>query len=131
MHEYGKLEPTASKCDNLGREFRPLEERNKKGRLNPFQDPERGRIPDQVTDSFGNISDLFIPNVLLNLSGKNSIIGKSIAFKDLVVNAAGVPSIVTQGCCVIGYDKPPNLLDGYHHDHKHSSPVAGYSQGNA
>lgn len=80
MYEYGKLEPTASKCDNLGREFRPLEERDKDKRLNPFQDPERGRIPDQVTDSFGNISDLFFPNVLLNLSGKNSIIGKSIAF---------------------------------------------------
>ena len=46
VYEFGKLFPLLQNCDQVGNEFRPLEERDKEKRVNPFQDPNRGRIPD-------------------------------------------------------------------------------------
>ena len=74
----------ANACYNMGNQFRPLKEVDKYGRANPFQDPSRGVIPliSATTGSTG-----FEPlisantksrNLLINLSGKDSIIGRGI-----------------------------------------------------
>ena len=46
IHEYGRMQKKTNTCDQVGKEFRPLEEVDKEKRVNPFQDPDRGRIPD-------------------------------------------------------------------------------------
>jgi hypothetical protein len=69
-------------CNNMGNQFRPLKEVDKYGRANPFQDPARGVIP---KISAGTVALPAITantksrNLLINLSGKDSIIGRGIS----------------------------------------------------
>ena len=65
-----------------------------------------------------------------NLSGKNSIIGKSIVVKDIT----NPDAVTTEGCCVIG-DAAPPTQDGnaaaYAHNHHHPHHGHGSHEVNA
>ena len=70
-------------CANMGNEWRPLGEKDKYGRINPFQDPQRGRIQMVTTttsssDSVGPTTGNIQANILINLSGPTSIMGRGI-----------------------------------------------------
>ena len=75
------------RCGNMGNQFRPLKEVDKYGRVNPFQDPARGVIPEQsagtvlsTANTGGTITaNTKTRNLLISLSGKDSIIGRGIA----------------------------------------------------
>ena len=49
--EYGKVEDDVdgNVCTFVGEEFNPLSEVDQSGRANPFQDPNRGTMPDFTT----------------------------------------------------------------------------------
>ena len=115
-------------CQYVGPEFNPLEETDKMGRPNPYQDKTRGRLTayQMSTSSSGatGTSAIINKNVLVNLSGPDSIIGRSIvAFIETgtspsVLNDGWVESTAltgteilaeAYGCCVIGIDSPPDL----------------------
>lgn len=88
-------------CDSVGDEYNPLAEIDKYGQPNPYQDPARGRINGGMitTDSTGAIA--IAPSsenvVLLNLEGKDGILGRSITRADANGSA----------CCVIARDALP------------------------
>jgi len=128
---------TKAACMNMGNQFRPLKEVDKYGRVNPFQDPSRGVIakktyttanPATTTTSI-TVADYKERNILLNLSGKDSIIGRGIAVFNRL-QPATVTNPVTYligtnavGCCVIGLDVPPTVSVNHHHHYGYG----GYS----
>ena len=72
-----------AECANMGNEWRPLGEKDKYGRINPFQDPQRGRIQivktqDSGANSTGPTTGNIQANILINLSGPTSIMGRGI-----------------------------------------------------
>ena len=82
-----------SKNPPAGDEFNPLAERDRLNRLNPYQDPKRGRItevtstaatnpPTSANTGWGTVTNSIDNNVLLNLSGPDSIIGRAVIFQD-------------------------------------------------
>ena len=127
---------TTTACQYVGPEFNPLEETDKMGRPNPYQDKTRGRLTayQLSTSSSGGTGNgaIINKNVLVNLSGPDSIIGRSIvAFVETgtapsVLNDGWVESTAltgteilaeAYGCCVIGIDSPPDLASQTHHHH--------------
>ena len=118
---------TGAGCDNLGDEYNPLTEKDKLGRANPYQDPSRGRFENiSVTgvDPDRDVTDLIQKDILLNILGPNSIMGRSIALYS--VDGAGVLSASPISCCVIGYDAAPELADDVKSTHHHHHSSYGY-----
>ena len=91
-------------CDQVGDEFNPLTEVNKYGQVNPYQDPARGRIADITTDANGDYAeaDTDYDSLMQNLSGKDSIIGRSITLTNEDTGASQ--------CCVIARDVIPEAF---------------------
>ena len=91
-------------CDQVGDEFNPLSEVNKYGQVNPYQDPTRGRFADITTDTTGNYAeaDSDYDHLLQNLSGKDSLIGRSITLTNEATGASQ--------CCVIARDVIPEAF---------------------
>lgn len=97
MNKKGRL---GDDCDATGDEFWPLMEKDYYGNVNPYQDPSRGRIENFSTGDYENDFEGMVQGVLLNLAGRESIIGKSLS---LFVGEEEIP----RGCCVIGEDHSP------------------------
>ena len=108
------------------------------GRANPYQDKSRGRLTAYtVSVSTGKGAAAVInKNVLVNLSGPDSIIGRSIvAFHDSnTVNGEMLTktelTAEAVNCCIVGYDTPPTLASQAHHHHGPGT-VAHTHSGNA
>ena len=90
-------------CDQVGEEFNNLREINKYG-PNPYQDPTRGRIATFDETDYPTGSDQSTPpsELLQNLEGKESIIGRSVTLTGQVTGGGPITN-----CCVIGIDTPP------------------------
>ena len=73
--EYGKVENDADGnfCTFVGDEFNPLLEVDKFGKKNPFQDPNRGTIPNFTTQSRANTGDF--PTCVMNARNGNFAFG--------------------------------------------------------
>lgn len=124
-------------CTLTGDEFNPLRETDKMGRANPYQDKTRGRLAmyQLIKTGTGVVGSgaaaVINKNVLINLSGPDSVMGRSIvAFLDngsatTPYTHAGNQEMASStelaaeahGCCVIGYDTPPDLASSTHHHH--------------
>ena len=149
LMEYGQLTAGGSigvnnyGCGNMGNQFRPLKEVDKYGRVNPFQAPNRGVIP-AVSAGSVTITPATVPgnnggtiaagtkvrNILISLSGKDSIIGRGIA----VYNKTPISSTNSTlrgtrpvGCCVVGLDVPPTVNVNHHHHYGYG--YGGYGHG--
>ena len=101
LNTYGNLE-TGNTCPNAGPIFNPFAEVE-----NSYADPSIGTI-NQVTilaaeANEDNEFSFTQKKFYQNLSGKNSIIGRSI--KTSVTNLIG--TTMELECCVIGLDSPP------------------------
>jgi len=133
----------------MGNEWRPLGEKDKYGRINPFQDPQRGRIQiittanDAVNVANGATpTDNIQANILINLSGSTSIMGRGIKvfpatdaitptdnIDDDLAKAAKLQTDRTtsgyqaRACCVVGEDEPPTTSNHYHYGY------GGYGHG--
>ena len=105
-------------CDNVGNEFNPLSELDSLGRVNPYQDPSRGNIDMITADSNGDIDNEIQKELLQNLSGHDSLIGRSVSVFDVADD--GTQTLI--GCCNIGYDKQPasSATAPTHHHHQPS-----------
>jgi hypothetical protein len=124
----------------MGNEWRPLGEKDKYGRINPFQDPQRGRIQIIKTINAAVVTNGVQPtnniqaNILLNLSGSTSIMGRGIKVFAATDSATPTDSIDdnlatgaksqtdatstgfdARACCVIGEDEPPTTSNHYHY----------------
>lgn len=112
INQYGDIYTTTTNtCDNTGTEYRPLQEKDKYNQNNPYQDPARGRLPYRTltTSATGALAATTTNNLLLNLTGDDSIIGRSILFYEM--DATGkTRDAVPKGCCVIAIDVNPNPL---------------------
>uniref|UniRef100_A0A7S3MR79 Superoxide dismutase copper/zinc binding domain-containing protein n=2 Tax=Choreotrichia TaxID=141411 RepID=A0A7S3MR79_9SPIT len=119
VQEFGLLRGENGDCVDLGDEFNPLLEKDKMNRFNPFQDPTRGRIGDITTDGDGKVSTLVQKNVLVNLSGPDSIIGRSVGIYNSGYDSDNVTlkDKTAADCCVIGYDKVDADEVTPHHHH--------------
>lgn len=128
INEFGKID-----CDATGDEFRPLQEKDKYNRNNPYQDPARGRLPSVTADGTGAIPETITQNVLLNLEGKNSIMGRSILLFDDSTDVDG--AIITEepvACCIIGVDASPPLPTPtfpVNHGQYHQQPQPNHAHG--
>lgn len=133
----------------MGNEWRPLGEKDKYGRINPFQDPQRGRIQiittanDAVNVANGATpTDNIQANILINLSGSTSIMGRGIKvfpatdaitptdnIDDDLAKATKLQTDRTtsgyqaRACCVVGEDEPPTTSNHYHYGY------GGYGHG--
>ena len=125
----------------MGNQFRPLKEVDKYGRVNPFQDPNRGVIP-SISAGSGTASSVSGPaitsntktrNLLISLSGKDSIIGRGLAIYNTSRNTLSTTSAVMNtkpvGCCVIGLDVPPTVSVNHHHHYGYGGYGHGYGHG--
>ena len=74
------------------------------GELNPFQDPSRGRLPHLFTDDTG-AGTLAEDNILHNLSGPESIMGRSI----ILFSSDDLVTPIT--CCNISREAPPVVVE--------------------
>lgn len=125
----------------MGNEWRPLGEKDKYGRINPFQDPQRGRIQIITTaNDANNAANGATPtnniqaNILINLSGPTSIMGRGIkvfAATDAATPTDNIDDALATGtksqtdatsagfnaraCCVVGEDEPPTTSNHYHY----------------
>merc|ERR1711862_246393 len=108
IREFGNL---GNECADGGDEFNPLKE-VKMGVENPYADKTRGRIVGLATDGTGAAS-LMQKTLLQNLSGKESIIGKSLSLFKVVENM----NDELIDCCVIGEDALPEHLAPKPHVH--------------
>lgn len=104
-------------------------ETNKFGRVVPYQDPARGRLPGVTLDAAGGLLNSIKENVLVNLSGPDSIIGRSIGvYMTPAVGGgggkggdappapvAGTPTLTD--CCVIGFAETDLATVTPHHHH--------------
>lgn len=104
----------------LGSPFNPLEE-VKNGVVNPYADPARGRVIDIPSGASAELPDTNYLEVLVQLAGKDSIIGRAIVVSDIdptvhatrepltsanyVANDATDAEIL--GCCVITVAEGP------------------------
>ena len=90
-------------CSNVGEEYNPLREYNRYGETNPYQDLSRGRLNNVKSDrNTGAINDMQ-RNFLQNLSGIESITGRSLS----VYKVTSHGKLVLQNCCVIARDASP------------------------
>ena len=101
---------TGGSCTRVGEEYNPLKEVDKYGRENPFQDPMRGRLPPILNQGVGTTTFIseYPENLLQNLEGKESIIGRGMVRRIDTGNADGT---ITEGsiqdCCTIARDQVP------------------------
>jgi len=102
VREWGNM---GNECADGGDEFNPLKEM-KYGVPNPYQDMTRGRISDATSDAAGDVS-VWQKVFLQNLSGKESLIGKSITLMQVVPDGDDL----AVDCCVIGEDALPAHMD--------------------
>lgn len=120
IREYGLK---TNGCADQGDEYNPLLEKDALNRVNPYQDTTRGRIENVTTNTglnnTGTVTDALDQDVLVNLSGPDSIIGRGITIYSRN-DATGVLTAV--GCCVVGYDEPPST-DVVTTEHHHHAPV--------
>lgn len=126
------LNNTYNACMNMGNQFRPLKEVDKYGRANPFQDPARGVIP-LISAGVAIIPAITANtksrNLLINLSGKDSIVGRGIQVYNATYSTlGGTTRLRTQtiGCCTIGLDKPPTVSVNHHHHYGYGG-YSGYA----
>ena len=101
IREFGNI---GDECANGGNEFNPLKE-VKLGVENPYADKTRGRINPFTSDDTGAAS-IMQKTLLQNLSGKESLIGKSLSLFKVV---EGMDDELID-CCVIGEDELPAHL---------------------
>lgn len=108
-------------CTLVGEEFNPLEEVDQFGRDNPFQDPNRGTMPNFTSQLRGATTNAFptcvanaFPNgraaagyedlepfsLLQNLEGADGIMGRAV-----IINREDGGSIRT--CCIIAREEAP------------------------
>ena len=125
FNEYGRA---FNNCANVGKVWNPLSELDSLGRVNPYQDPTRGNIDCVDTDGDGNITNSIQKEVLQNLSGHDSIIGRSVTVfqKD---SDGNIPDADPLGCCVIGYDAQPAasaVAPTHHHHSSYQQPSYGH-----
>lgn len=127
IREFGAIDrPSATSCSDavLGVEYNALQEIDKYGRANPYADPDRGSIDDQVSPV---ALDVFYDEILANLDGPESIMGMSIQMYD----TNNIPGNV--GCCTIVRSSAPeeyvpqpvqSYFAGLHEygSHSHSHP---------
>ena len=124
------------RCGNMGNQFRPLKEVDKYGRVNPFQDPTRGVIPSQAAGTATAVStggtitaNTKTRNLLISLSGKDSIIGRGIAVynttRTTTVSTSALRNTKPVGCCVVALDVPPTVSVNHHHHYGYG----GYGHG--
>lgn len=94
---------------NVGEEYNPLNEVDKYGRNNPFQDFNRGRLERVKLDDEGDFTTTSPMNLLQNLEGKESIIGRSMVIYQLVDGTDFESDIVEVpvACCIIARDQVP------------------------
>ena len=116
VHKYGNIEPNPTGCENVGSIFNPLDD--------PDTDEveSRGTIPNYTTVNIvaADVETFTEKKFLQNLSGKNSIVGRSIVVTDI-----SGPTILA--CCVIGLDSNPDLAtDDDHDDHSYTPHYHGY-----
>ena len=122
--EFGKVENDSNnaECTFVGVQFNPLQEVDKFGRKNPFQDPNRGTMPNFTTKPRGatntfptcvarggngapdsGYEDLEPFTLLQNLDGAESIMGRAVVI-------SRVNNGVVRTCCIIAREEAP---DGY------------------
>ena len=114
----------AHDCSFVGEEWNPMREVDRNGRPNPYQDPNRGTMPNFTTlteadggsafptcvanDFFGGnragFEDLEPQILLQNLDGIDSIMGRSMQ----IVQVSG--TVQTKSCYLIAVDVTP---EGY------------------
>ena len=120
--EFGKVEndPNGTQCTFVGVEFNPLQEVDKFGKKNPFQDPNRGIMPAFTSNRRGadntlptcvarggsglpdsGYEDLEPFALLQNLDGAESIMGRAVVF-----NREDTGNVRT--CCIIAREKAPD-----------------------
>jgi len=87
-----------------GMEFNPLKEFDRYQQPNPYQDPSRGILENVTADEEGAVSSTQ-QKLLQNLSGPESLIGRSIHLTSVAQMEEGDPT--PNACCVIGKDKNP------------------------
>ena len=102
IREYGLK---TNNCADQGDEYNPLLEKDALDRINPYQDTTRGRIENVVTNGTGAVTDSLDQDVLVNLSGPDSIIGRGITIYSVNATSGALTAV---GCCVVGYDEPPS-----------------------
>ena len=133
----GTATNTTAACRNMGNQFRPLKEVDKYGRVNPFQDPTRGVISSIAagnTTSAGTAAGTITANtktrnLLISLSGKDSIIGRGIAVYNTTLNTAVLKvqrNLLPVGCCAIGLDVPPTVSVNHHHHYGYGGGYSGH-----
>ena len=116
INKYGGIEDS-TQClseDIVGEEYNPLLEVDEYDRVNPYQDPYRGKIyPITVPADQNNAVDFtFTQNRLLqNLFGHEQILGRSITW--YTINSQVAPPEVSQGCCPIVQTGPPDSYRPY------------------
>ena len=115
INQYGVL---TNDCADVGKEYNPLAELDSLGRVNQYQDPSRGTIPAVTLESDGSFTTAVSKDLMINLGGKTSVIGRSIS---AVVEGA------TVGCCIIGIDAPPPAPPAHTHEHTHAPAHYAYS----
>ena len=143
LMDYGNLRAgtatgTNAACKNMGNQFRPLKEVDAYGRVNPFQDPSRGVIPScaagtSTASTTGGVipANTKMRNILISLSGKDSIIGRGIAmYNEMPVSASNATKRNANpvGCCVVALDMPP-IVNIAHHHHYGYGHAHGHSHG--
>ena len=103
LFEYGKLQRTGGggMCEAGGLEFNPLTEVDKNGRVNPYQDPARGRIDDITADDTG-LAVFLQKDLLQNIDGKEGILGRLLTISSKINDV-----VTTVDCCIIGLDEIP------------------------
>jgi len=120
VHEYGNsfgnAATSTNTCKNIGVEYNPLREVNKAGMPNPYQNPLRGRLQTVTTDATSLVTEARQYDFMANLSGHQSIIGRTIAIYDVAAEeaaAAGVTpgatatAVAPIACCTVGHDVDP------------------------
>ena len=112
-------------CTTLGNEYNALQEKDYLNRVNPYQDPTRGRLNKVQVDASGNLTNSIDADVLINLSGPDSVIGRGIAMYEC--SSTGVLGTSPVLCCTIGYDKQPTTDQVTETHHHHAVPFGAVS----
>ena len=114
-------------CANVGAEFNPLDEIYL-GEVNPNQDSTRGRIDDITIALDGTTmeSTFSQDSLLLNMSGPEAIVGKSLSLflkSDITAATTAAPA-VPLACCVLGINQNPVPVTPtpvHYHSHSHAA----------
>lgn len=121
INELGRLGIEDDRCseENTGAEFNPLNEVDRHGNPNPYQDPARGRIVLTEPDASNEVVFEGTTKLLQNLAGYNSLIGRSMTLFD--TTGEGESAV---DCCTIGLMAGPEPAEP-----QHSHNYGGYYPG--